>query len=273
MTWTQSALVKVLYGCFHVAIEGLYSLTAQTGCWWVWGGESYNIYFEKQYRVCEKRFPLYCRLYRPLYIHQVFTCFPFSSGVLCSEGMAHFSVQTIGIAFQYHHRLNCPPCTDRLRLCDMTHVETKLQTTKHRRSIGLWRLAGFIFLTMRCKFVHWEYLSGVCFWWVMGTRLILLIGSLIDSFYHRYQFMWGFFFNYYYFAMPFCPWLEFAQFPSMHILFAHFTCGTNAKWQDRRLWVCVLCFLKCKWFLCDCVWMQMGAVYSSDGISTGFVVT
>lgn len=45
-------------------------------------------------------------LYRPLYIHQVFTsCFPFSFSVLFSQGLAHVSVQTVGVAFQYHRRL------------------------------------------------------------------------------------------------------------------------------------------------------------------------
>lgn len=46
-------------------------------------------------------------LYRPWYIHQVFTYFPFSFSVLFPQGLAHLvSVQTVGIAFQYHSRLN-----------------------------------------------------------------------------------------------------------------------------------------------------------------------
>lgn len=82
-----------------------------------------------------------------------------------------------------------------------------------------------------------------------GRTLILLI-LLIDFLHHGHHIvLLLLFFN---FAVPFCPWLEFAHFFSMHILFAHLTCGTNAKWQDRRLWVCVLHFLKCKWF-CVCV--------------------
>lgn len=62
--------------------------------------------------------------YRPLYIHQVFPSFPFS---MFSQGLAHLSVQTVGIAFQYHSRLNwlfhSPLGTERLWLRDMTRAE------------------------------------------------------------------------------------------------------------------------------------------------------
>lgn len=68
--------------------------------------------------------------------------------------------------------------------------------------------------------------------------------------------------DYFCLAALFCPWLEFARFffpPSYFLFFIFYdlTCGTNAKQQDRRLWVWMLYFPKCKWLrlcvsVCEC---------------------
>lgn len=61
-----------------------------------WCGGGYTIYiFRKETEYVNWDFHFIVngvKLYRPLYIHQVFTCFPFSFSVLFSEGLAHLSV-------------------------------------------------------------------------------------------------------------------------------------------------------------------------------------
>lgn len=141
--------------------------------------------------------------------------------------------------------------------CGAPAPETKLRTL----SLGVELVCGvwpFSFFRRWGVSLFTENISvGFVFKWVMGTLwvdsffwlVLWLIPYIIDTS------LFGVFFCYYYFSTPFCPWLEFAQFLSMHILLAHFTCGSNAKWQDRRLWVCMLYFLKCKWFcvtVCEC---------------------
>lgn len=67
-------------------------------------------------------------------------------------------------------------------------------------------------------------------------------------------------------AALFCPGLEFAHLfsPTILFLFNDLTCGTNAKQQDRRSWVWVFYFPKCKWLrVCVwCVWLCGRAVQS-----------
>lgn len=59
-------------------------------------GELYNIYFQKQYRVCEQRFPLYCwwgyTVEAFVYPSGFPSSFPFSFTVLFSQRLAHLSV-------------------------------------------------------------------------------------------------------------------------------------------------------------------------------------
>lgn len=103
----------------------------------------------------------------------------------------------------------------------------------------------------------------------MGTLSFFWLGLWLISLSH-----WCHFFFHYCRAVlsltRFCTFL----FPPTHILFSHLTCGTNAKWQDRRLWVCMLnIFSKsvsdsCAWM---CAWMQTRAVYSSGWVSTCFM--
>lgn len=57
----DSAFVESFYDCYRVAMLGLYSLTDSRVSGWVGEqGELYKIYFQDQYRVCERRCPLYC---------------------------------------------------------------------------------------------------------------------------------------------------------------------------------------------------------------------
>lgn len=127
----------------------------------------------------------------------------------------------------------------------------KALNIQHQCWISLWCLAGFIFWkwSVRCvlfcffcslKISQWFFfLNG---WWAHYYP-----SHSFDWFLRHYVFFSFLFLLFFFFiAVPFCLWLEFAQFFPCTFFFLSFfflfdlTCGTNAKLQDRRLWVCML---------------------------------
>lgn len=168
--------------------------------------------------------------YRPLYIHQVFPSFPFS---MFSQGLAHLSVQTVGIAFQYHSRLNwlfhSALCTERLWLRDMTRAEldrSQLGVKLWTFGIGVelvcdfWGLVSFCENEVQGGFFVVVFFNG---WWTLSFPLDWFLYCRAIS--------------------------SLSRVCTSFFFVSHSTCGTNAKLQDRRLWVWIY-FLECKWFSC-----------------------
>lgn len=153
---------------------------------------------------------------------------PFSFSVLVSGGLAQF----ICIDQRYCFSTFPLPPPARKGCSYATRVTAAQQAFSICVESSLWCRAGFIFLKMKCKFGFLRFteniLVGFTFngWWALFffILLILMVGYL------KYC-LCPFVFCFFYLAVPFCPWIEFAHFSfkEFYLLIWHVVLMQNDK--------------------------------------------